>query len=146
MRTKVSLHQHGRQIGNAGSFSSFIYGRRLVPKRLYNAYKAVSSQMYQTNISGSCNVTSGVHTGVIYRSKCFLRNNVYPSLAIQPYLLSTSNTINGSVGGNSTRKVLYQSVSGEVMLHNQDNMNVRVIPYDIIARKNLDSQINLTFV
>ena len=36
-RTKVSLHQRGKNCGQAGSFSSFFYGRRLVPKRLYNA-------------------------------------------------------------------------------------------------------------
>ena len=70
---------------------------------------------------------------------------MYPSQAIQPDLLSMSNAIFTKIGGNSTRRVLRESVSGEVMLHNQDNMNVRVILYDIIARKNLDSQTNLTW-
>ena len=31
-RTKVSLHHRGKQMGQAGSFSSFFYRKRLVPK------------------------------------------------------------------------------------------------------------------
>ena len=103
-RTKVSLHQRGRQIGNAGSFSSFIYGRRLVPKRLYNAYKAATSQMYQTNISGSCNVTSGVQSCMVVAS-AFCGNNVYSVNGIQPDLLSLSTALQGNIGGNSTKRV-----------------------------------------
>ena len=58
---------------------------------------------------------------------------------IQMNLLSIKNAINTSVGGNTTRKVLFELVSGEVMIQNQCNLNVRVIHYDDIARKNLDS-------
>ena len=138
-RTKVSLHQRGKQCGQAGSFSSFFYGRRLVPKRLYNAYKAIAPQIYQTNISGYCPVTSGKQNTCNVAS-AFCGNNVFVTQGIQADLLSINNAVNTMNGGNVTRKYLLESVSGEIMLQNQTNMNTRVILYDIIARRTIDSQ------
>ena len=141
-RTKVSLHQRGKQCGQAGSFSSFFYGRRLVPKRLYTVYKAIAPQIYQTNISGYCPVTSGRQNNCIVAS-AFCGNNVYVTQGIQSDLLSINNAISTMNGGNVTRKFLLESVSGEVMLQNQTNMNTRVVLYDIIARRSVDSQTSL---
>ena len=81
-RTKVSLHQRGKQMGNAGSFSSFFYGKRPVPKRLYNVYKGVVSQIYQTNLSGIAACTSGKQQCYIV-SSAFCGNDVYPAQGIQ---------------------------------------------------------------
>ena len=122
-------------MGNAGSFSSFFYGKRLVPKRLYNAYKGVVAQMYQTNLSGIAVCTSGKQQCYIV-SSAFCGNDVYPAQGIQADLLSIENVLQGQLGGNSTKRVLFESVSGETMLQNQCSTNVRVIIYDIIARKN----------
>ena len=58
-RTKILLHQCGKQSGQAGSFSSFFYGRRLVPKRQHNVHKAIAPEMYQTKITGDCVALSG---------------------------------------------------------------------------------------
>ena len=49
------------------------------------------------------------------------------------------------IGGNGTRKVLMESVTGETMLQNQCNMNVCVILYDIIARQDMVSETTLTW-
>ena len=68
-------------------------------------------------------------------ASAFCGNNVYSVNGIQPDLLSLSTALQGNIGGNSTKRVLYESVSGEVMLQNQDNMNVCIILYGIIARK-----------
>ena len=143
-RTKVSLHQRGRQSGQAGSFSSFFYGKRLVPKRLYTVYKAIAPQMYQTNCSGDCTAVSGKQGGTICFS-AFCGKDVYTTAGIQPDLLSIENAINAQIGGNVTRKALLESVTGEVMLQNQCNMNVRVILYDIIARQDMFSETSLTW-
>ena len=48
-------------------------------------------------------------------------------------------------GVNVPRKFLLESVSGEIMLQNQTNVNTRVILNDIIPRKSLDSQIAPTY-
>ena len=130
-RTKISLHQRGKQCGQAGSFSSFFYERRIVPKRLYNIYKAIAVQLYQTNVSGYCPVTSaGKHNNAIVAS-AFCGNNVFVAQAIQSDLPSMNHGISNMNGGYITRKFLLESISGEVMLQNQTNMNTRVILYDI---------------
>ena len=48
-----------------------------------------------------------------------------------------------NAGGNATRNVLFESVTGEVMIQNQCNWNVCGIHYDVIARKTLNSQTNV---
>ena len=121
-KTKVSVHQRGRQNAPAGSFSSFFYGRRLVPKRQYNAYNAIASQMHRTNVSGVAEV------GSRHSIESFIHRD-----------LSSKETGVAEVG---SRKVLFESVT----LQNQCNMNIHVILYDIIARKNLDSQTNISWV
>ena len=131
-------------MGNTGSFSSFFYGRRLVPKRLYNAYKGVAAQLYHTNLSGIAACTSGKQQCYIV-SSAFCGNDVYPAQGIQADLLSIENVLQTQLGGNSTKRVLFESVSGETLLQNQCNMNVQIILYDIIAQRSLDSQTNLNF-
>ena len=131
-RTRVSIHQRGRQSGQAGSFSSFFYGKRLVPKRAYNLYKGIAPQILQTNISGAAVTTSGKQNVFIVAS-AFCGNDVYPTQGIQPDLLTINNAISTLNGGNIARKMLLESVSGEVLLQNQSNMNTCVILYDVIA-------------
>ena len=131
-------------MGEAGSFSSFCSGRRLVPKRAYNAYKGVAAQMYQTNCSGVLDVTSG-HQATAIVGSAFCGNGIYVNQGIQNDLASIETSVQTTIGGNVTKRVLFESVSGEIMLQNQCTMNVRVILYDIIARKNLDSQTALTW-
>ena len=143
-RTKVSLHQRGKQMGHAGSFSSFYYGRRLVPKRAYNAYKGVAAQMYQTNLAGQADCTSA-HQQTYIVSSAFCGNGVYIGQGIQSDLASIETAVTTTIGGNVTKKILFESVAGETLLQNQCTMNVRVILYDVIARKNLDSQTAITW-
>ena len=88
--------------------------------------------MYQTNLAGSCNVISGVQTYCIVAST-FCGNDVYPAQGIQSDLLAIENVLQTQLGGNSTKRVLFKSVSGETLLQNQCNMNVQIILYDIIA-------------
>ena len=56
-----------------------------------------------------------------------------------------NNAINTHNGTNSTQNIHLESVSGEVMLQNQANMNIRVVLYNIIARRSLDSQTAITW-
>ena len=91
-----------------------------------------------------CTVGSGKQVQQIVAS-AFCGNDVFPSQGVQPDLMSINSAINTQNGGNVTRKFLLESVSGEVMLQNQCNMNFRVILYDIIARRNIDSQTSLNW-
>ena len=102
-------------------------------------YIDISAQMYQTHVSGLAECTSGKQTAYLVGS-AFCGNDMYVNQGVQLDLLSIENVVNTIFSGNATRKVLFESVSVEIMLQNQCYMNVCVIRYDIIARKNLDSQ------
>ena len=138
-RTKVSLHQSAKQSGHAGSFSNFYYGKRQCPKKVYNAYKGVAAQIYQTNVAGVLTCTSGVQNQTIVNS-LYCGSDVYETTGVQADLEYIFNAIGTWNGGNATRRTLLETVSGETMLQNQCNVNVRVILYDIICRRDLDSQ------
>ena len=106
-------------MGQAGSFSSFFDGKRFVPKRLHNAYKAVAAQMYQTNSSGVADTVSGKQQSYIVGS-AFCGNGVYTGHYIQSDLASFETAVQNFVGGNARRKVLFESIC---------DMNIRVILY-----------------
>ena len=107
-------------------------------------YKAIALQMYQTNYSAECVALSAIQGGTIVLS-AYCGNNFFPTAGIQADLLSIENAVNNQIGGNSTRKVLMESVTGETMLQNQCNMNVNVIIYDIIARQDINSETALNW-
>ena len=107
----------------AESFSSFFYGKRLAPKRLYNAYKAVAAQIYQPNSAGiaESDVTSA-HQATYIVGSAFCGNGVYTGHSIQSHLASIEAAVTTTIGGNTTKRILFESVSGEIMLQNQCNI------------------------
>ena len=59
--------------------------------------------MYQTNLSGFCTLTPGVHIGCVVASE-FYGNNEYYGQGIQANLLLIENTKNTATGENMTEK------------------------------------------
>ena len=73
--------------------------------------------MCQTNELSVATVESGKQSTFIVGS-AFCGNYVHPTQGIRTDLLLIENAINSSAGGNSTRKLLFKSVSGEVKMQN----------------------------
>ena len=91
--------------------------------------------MYQVNCSGYSTCTSGVQQYGIVTS-LFCGSGVYKTQGIQADLEYIHGAIANQNGGNSPRRFLLQSVSGETTLQIQANMNVCVT---FCVVKSLDS-------
>ena len=105
-RTKVSLHQSAKQSGHAGSFSNFYYGKRQCPKKVYNAYKGVAAQIYQTNVAGVLTCTSGVQNFTCVNS-LYCGSDVYETTGVQTDLEQIFNAIGSWNGGQHRFNHLY---------------------------------------
>ena len=79
--------------------------------------------MYQTNSAGIADVTPG-HQATYIVGSAFCGNGVYTGHSIQADLSSIETAVQTTIGGDTTKRVLFESVSGEIMLQNQCTMNV----------------------
>nr|WAE42362.1 MAG: capsid protein [Cressdnaviricota sp.] len=127
---KVSIHQSAKAEvgGHGGTFSNFYYVPRPVPVQYKKDFKALGKNYYTINSSGR--ITSNVG-----------QQGVNPLNYMNHY--QDVNTISQKINANQTNKFLLKSVSSEVNLTNQDAGNVKVILYDIMARRDLATSGNL---
>lgn len=123
-RKKKSIHQKAINIGTPGSFSTFYYGKRKVP-RGYNSVKAALAKNYKVlNGSQRCISSVGLQSA-----------NTLFSMFNQTDLIAMSALVNTS----KTNRYLAMSCTAEVMITNQELSSVRVTLYDVISRRDCSS-------
>lgn len=127
---KSKLHQSAKASvgGHGGTYSSFYYRKSKVPRGFRSTIKALSKNYYVWNGSARLTGTPGAQAPAVLQSL---------------FHYTDLNAISQKVNSNQTNKVLFQSVSSEALLTNQDTGNVNVVLYDIIARRDLSTQTNL---
>lgn len=118
-RVRVKLDQGVKQLGTGGSFSSFFYGRRFATRFQKNLFKNVSCDYYQNNGFQRMTATVG-------------RQNHF---AISWFLPADMKSICSQVTGQN--KIMFRSMSGELLLTNQDLGNVSVKLYDIMVKRDI---------
>lgn len=122
-----SIHQRAVNVGTGGSMSKFFYGKRKIPRRYASVYKALAKNYVGVNTAQR--ITAGIGL-----------QNAY---TVMPMFNSGDvASISSKVANNNTNKIFLSSCSAEVMLTNQELANVRIYIYDIIARRDSQSNVN----
>lgn len=119
-----SIHQRVKNFGGAGSMSSFYYGKRRVPKGFRSIIKGLSKNYKVYN--STSRVASAVGAQAV---------DTLTSL----YNVTEVNAQLTAITANKTQKILLQSVTAVLEITNQTLSNVRVMLYDIIARRDLSA-------
>lgn len=121
MTKKKKLHQRAVLQGAGGSFSKFFYGKRKWP---WGIPKGIAKNFYQSNSAGRITQTAGLQA-------------VWDAFTIySPSIIQTIGAINSA---NHANRNVHLSASSELMLTNQDQANVRIAIYDIVARRDNSS-------
>lgn len=126
--SKTKMHQSAKGVpGSGGTYSTFFYGRRKMPRAISTVYKQLAKNYRAMN--GSVRLTASVGT----------QNVNTPNTMFSQ---SDLTTIAGLISASNTTRYCVLSCSAELMLTNQDLANVRVYIYDIIARRDLPTGIS----
>lgn len=119
-KVKKSIHQPARPNGTAGWHSKFFYGKRKLP-RGYRAVSTALSKDYRV-ANNAARLTAAVGLQLA-STQCRMFNATDCDLILQ------------SIVSGKNQKALFMSCTAEMMITNQDLGNVKVIIYDIIARR-----------
>lgn len=126
---KPRLHQAATARGTGGYHSKFYYGKRKVPKQFSSVVKGLAKNYQVYNAAARMTAAVGVQTASTVN-----------------YLFNDTDVtaILANINAVKTVKALFMSVTSELMLTNQDLGNVKIIIYDIIARRDAPSGSNVT--
>lgn len=117
---KSSLHQPAKQSGQGGSFSNFFYGKRKLPKGYRSIKKAMSNNYVAINSATRITQTAGQQAVKSVQSL---------------FNAGDLSTLSARIQNNQTNRFCAESCSSEIMITNQDLGNVKIMIYDLIARR-----------
>ena len=127
-KRKFKLAQKATLQGTGGSFSKFFYGRRKLPLPK-NIVKNLGIKYFVTN--NASRFTGGIGQQQFSQ----------PVVMFSPTALTTMQSIlpGGSGAGGASQKFMVMKCSSELSISNCTLGNTRLILYDIVARRDLQS-------
>lgn len=115
--------------GHGGTYSSYYYTKRKMPRAFAVDKKALAKNYYVLNGYAR-------QTGTVGQQSIGIVNTMFNYTDI--------NAISQKISVNQTNKFLLKNCSAEVLMTNQDSGNAQIILYDIVARRDLASSANIT--